>query len=86
MELKTKQCKGIGLGKGYGCNKPVLKRTYGLCDICYYQWLQTSENGKIKLEKAKLKGSQIAKKKAIQKDKEDETIAKLGMISSIFKK
>ena len=67
MELKTKQCKGIGLGKGYGCNKPVLKRTYGLCDRCYYQWLQTSENGRIKLEKAKLKGSQIAKKKSYSK-------------------
>ena len=71
MELKTKQCKGVGLGKGYGCNKLVLKRTYGLCDRCYYDWLQASENGRIKLEKAKLKGSQIAKKKAIQKDKEE---------------
>ena len=35
MELKTKLCKGIGLGKGYGCNKLVLKRTYGLCDGWY---------------------------------------------------
>lgn len=73
MELKTKPCKGIGLGKGYGCNKPVLKRTYGLCDKCYYNWIQTSENGKIKLEKAQLKGSQIAKKKAIQKTKKRDS-------------
>lgn len=63
MKVKEKKCKGLGHATNSGCGKEVLKRTYGLCDSCYYHWLTTTEPGRVKLEKATLKGKAIEKKK-----------------------
>ena len=56
--IKEKICKGQGLALGYGCGKMVnvSNRVYGLGKMCCYaNWLTTSENGKIKMQKAILK-------------------------------
>jgi hypothetical protein len=56
--IKEKICKGQGVAVGYGCGKMinVSNRVYGLGKMCCYaNWLMTSENGKIKMQKAILK-------------------------------
>lgn len=63
MEVKLKKCKGTGQATNNGCGKEVRKRTYGLCDSCYYDWLINTEPGRAKLEKATLKAKRIEKKK-----------------------
>lgn len=63
MQTKSKNCKGTNLAKGYGCNKEVFKRTFGLCDSCLYDFYTTSENGKIIFEKRKLKVKKANDKK-----------------------
>ena len=78
IELKPKPCKGTGLAKGYGCGKITKHRVYGLGKMCCYSnWLLTSENGKIKLEKARLKVSkprrQFEEFKKERKDREKLT-------------
>lgn len=59
--------------KGYGCGKLVNvdNRIYGLGKMCCYaQWLFSSENGKLKLEKSMIKAKSIVKKENKSKDKE----------------
>jgi len=56
IEPKEKPCKGTGLAKGYGCGKMTKHRVYGLGKMCCYSgWLLNSENGRIKLDRARLK-------------------------------
>ena len=70
IEPKEKPCKGTGLAKGYGCGKKTKHRVYGLGKMCCYaNWLLTSENGKIKLEKARLKAT--APRKEFESYKEE---------------
>lgn len=59
IEPKKKKCKGTGPAKGYGCGKMVYERVYGLGKMCgcYPDWLLNSEQGRIKLEKAKIKAT-----------------------------
>ena len=58
IELKDKQCKGIGQAKGYGCGKLTKYRIYGLGkSCCYAEWLYNSDAGKVKMQKAILKAS-----------------------------
>jgi hypothetical protein len=48
---KKKKCKAIGKATGTdvtGCGKEVYKRTYGLCDKCYKEWLFNTPEGKQK--------------------------------------
>lgn len=78
IESKPKPCKGTGLAKGYGCGEKTKHRVYGLGKMCCYaSWLLTSENGKIKLEKARLKVSKPRKEfesfKKEQKDRKNLT-------------
>lgn len=62
IKPKEKPCKGTGLAKGYGCGKHTPYRVYGLGkSCCYPNWLMTSENGKIKMEKAIIKASKPRK-------------------------
>lgn len=64
IQTKEKACKGTGLAKGYGCGVKTKHRTYGLGKMCCFpNWLLTSENGKIILAKAQIKGTNIVKKK-----------------------
>lgn len=51
MKVKEKPCKAIGKAIASdikGCGKSVLKRTYGLCDGCYKDWLFNTPEGKEK--------------------------------------
>ena len=51
MKVKKKPCKAIGKARVSdvdGCGKSVLKRTYGLCDGCYREWLFNTPEGKEK--------------------------------------
>lgn len=78
IKPKPKPCKGIGIAKGYGCGKITNNRKYGLGKMCCYpDWLLNSENGKIKLEKARLKASkprrEFEKFKKETKDRENIT-------------
>lgn len=80
IKPKKKPCKGTGIAKGYGCGKPTEYRAYGLGKMCCYaDWLLNSENGKIKLEKAKLKATKPRKDLENYKEekKERETLSKL---------
>lgn len=52
MNQKPKKCKGINKAHGYeGCGKEVLKRTYGLCPYCLWDWMQNTEAGRIHYKK-----------------------------------
>ena len=52
MLHKKKGCKGINKAKGYeGCGLEHFKRKYGLCPSCFYDWMQTTELGKIYYQK-----------------------------------
>jgi hypothetical protein len=75
MDLKAKKCKGIGKAIKYNsCGEMALKRTYGLCNSCYKDWLLNSEEGKKKLASsiilAKNKVKKEIKKKAYKEKKE----------------
>lgn len=71
--IKQKKCKGThSMTKGYGCGKLVSvdNRIYGLGKMCCYaQWLFSSENGKLKLEKSIIKAKANVKKEIKAKDK-----------------
>lgn len=45
--INIKPCKGHGKAKGCGCGKDtdVKKRKYGLCPVCFWDWMQTSVAG-----------------------------------------
>lgn len=45
--IEIKPCKGHGKAKGCGCGKDVevKKRKYGLCPVCFWDWMQTSVAG-----------------------------------------
>jgi len=63
MENKPKKCNGIGKANGFnGCQKQVVKRTFGLCDSCLYDFYTTDERGKIEFAKRKLKNHTIKEK------------------------
>lgn len=67
MEIKAKNCKGISLTtKGYGCDEPVYKRTYGLCNTCLRIWATTTEAGMswLKIQTAYKIRSNIKKEKS----------------------
>jgi len=68
MENKPKKCNGIGKANGFsGCEKQVVKRTFGLCDSCLYDFYTTDERGKIEFAKRKLKNHTV-KEKAFKSD------------------
>lgn len=66
IKQKEKKCKGTGQAINWGCGKKSIKRTYGLCNSCYYDWLINSEPGKAKLHKATLKAKSIVRQKEIK--------------------
>lgn len=53
MKTPIKKCSGINKAKGYnGCGKETAFRTYGLCASCFWDWMQTTELGKIHYTKS----------------------------------
>lgn len=83
MKQRPKPCKGINKAHGYkGCGKEVLKRTYGLCSYCYWDWMQTTEGGKIHYKKQFIQRVESRTKKEIKKKNREQrealkTIARL---------
>lgn len=71
--IRQKKCFGTHPStKGYGCGKMVNveNRVYGLGKMCCYgEWLFSSENGRLKLEKAMIYGKKKVKKEQKAKDK-----------------
>lgn len=71
--IRQKKCFGTtSMTKGYGCGKMVYveNRIYGLGKLCCYaEWLFSSENGRLKLNKAMSKAKTIVKKENNAKDK-----------------
>lgn len=70
--IRQKKCEGTHAStKGYGCGKMVNveNRIYGLGKMCCYgEWLFSSENGRLKLDKAMSYG----KKKVVKEQKEKD--------------
>lgn len=83
MNQKPKKCKGINKAHGYeGCGKEVLKRTYGLCPYCLWDWMQNTEAGRIHYKKqfiprVEKRTKKEIKKKERQRKESLKTIARL---------
>ena len=83
MKQKPKKCKGINKAHGYeGCGKEVLKRTYGLCSYCYWDWMQNTEGGQVHYKKqfiprVERRTKKEIKKKERQRKESLKTIARL---------
>ena len=78
---REKPCKGTGVAKGFGCEKPQLNRVYGLgvsCK-CYSKWILESDKGREKLKKATLKVSKprLEFEKASKEDFERKKLTSL---------
>lgn len=57
--ITIKKCKGSGKAINSGCGTKTDKRTYGLCNKCYIDWLLTTDNGKLKMERSRIKAKKI---------------------------
>ncbi len=59
IKPKEKPCRGTTPEtKGFGCGTKTFHRVYGLCKSkCYPDWLLNTEQGKLKMEKARLKAT-----------------------------
>lgn len=72
--IQEKPCKGQNKAHGYeGCGKmtDVKKRTYGLCGACYWDWMSTTEGGKIHKEKFFIpRVKKLTQKEQRKKDRE----------------
>ena len=75
MSIKTiKTCKGnYRVDKFEGCGNTSFKFKYGLCPSCFYEWMTTTENGKIYHAKTFQKEVKTTIKKK-QKAKDKKTI------------
>ena len=61
IPIKPKPCKGINHAFGFeSCGLPFVKRTFGLCDSCLYDFYTTTEIGKVLFSKRKI---EVAKTK-----------------------
>ena len=64
IQPKKKKCKGINKAKDFeGCGKLFYKRTHGLCDSCYANWLLSTPEGQEKLSKSVLNAPKEREKK-----------------------
>lgn len=52
--MKAKKCKGTGKAIGHGCGYEFKKRTHGLCQRCYINWLLNTEEGREKMKRSTL--------------------------------
>jgi len=72
IEAKSKPCKGQNKALGFeGCGTKTLKRTFGLCDSCLYDFYTKDERGKIIFfqKRTALQKSQRKEQKAVLKEK-----------------
>lgn len=69
MEIKAKKCKGQNKAKNHkGCSKMVFKRVYGLCGVCYRDWLLNTKEGQEKIKQSTLRATKIVAKEKKQKE------------------
>ena len=70
MVIKT--CKGnYRVDKFKGCGNTSFKFTYGLCPSCFFEWMNTTENGKIHYAKSFMpKVKKVLSKELKFRDKE----------------
>jgi hypothetical protein len=77
IEIKEKPCLGTGQAKGFGCGRKTKHRVYGLGKMCgcYSDWLLTSDNGKLKMQKSIIAAKSKVQKeqKKLEKDKASKT-------------
>ena len=70
--MKIKTCKGnYNVDKFEGCGGTSFKFTYGLCPSCLYEWMTTTENGKIHYAKSfqpKVKKTTVKRVKEANKE------------------
>jgi len=72
IQQKPKPCKGTGKAINFvGCGTPSLYRKFGLCPICWPQFLLTTSEGD-----EVLKSTQIRAKKHVQKEQKKEQSVK----------
>lgn len=45
IQAKKNKCKGIGKALGYGCSKIDFRYKFGLCRICFFNWLNNTKEG-----------------------------------------
>ena len=79
MKQKPKPCKGnYRVLKHNGCGKEVYHRKHGLCMSCFWEWMNTTEAGKI--YKATKFDNQV-EKKTIQRNKERKKSKKIELMT-----
>lgn len=88
--ITEKKCKGDGVAKGHGCGALVPVSLYGkpnriyglgLSCKCYSTWLRTTEEGRKKLERAKLVGKKKVQKEEIRNQRKAKQDLKLSLMS-----
>ena len=73
--IEQKPCKGINKAHGFeGCGNLVKakERVYGLCKVCYWEWMQETEGGKIHYQKQFLPKVKKATEKEQRKRTKEE--------------
>ena len=83
--IENKPCKGQGKAHGFECCGKTVQantRKFGLCRVCYFDWMQTNESGKVHYQKQFLpKVKKITEKE--QKKKDLETRESLKSIARL---
>ena len=72
MKATKKKCKGnYRVDNFKGCGSESYKLKYGLCPSCLYEWMTTTENGKIYYSKSFLKQTEKVDKKRKRQEKRE---------------
>lgn len=80
IQQKPKKCKGINKANGFdGCGKETLKRRFGLCPSCLWDWMLKDERGKLWREKQFI--PQVEKKQR-KVDREKKREQKIDLMST----
>ena len=80
IKTKEKKCKATGKANGFdSCGNMAFKRTYGLCDSCYRNWLLNTPEGKEKVQAMTIKvsASRVSMDKAITESKNTKSLGYL---------
>lgn len=67
IQIKKRKCNGSSKAKGYGCGEIKTIFRYGLCVICYKDFLFNSPEGKEILNKSRITGKKRAEKEEKQR-------------------
>lgn len=76
IKQKLNKCRGVGKALDFGCGQKVYRFKYGLCKVCFREWLYGTDNGQ-----ELLKGTI---KKAVQKVNKPKTRKYIKWIDKEF--